>query len=527
MKPNRLLHINSGLLFQILESYEHELSNECFRVKYTDSDGDVVLIDNDYDLAEAVKQLSSGSLLMLTVERTGVFTTVVLSPPNVALDSPVDSKPYKESTIPDNSPAIQETIESVDKEGLVKDITINVERGLGNLLDTESKRERKCRRSEIRRERKMSLNLEKKMKKQIIKDHRLEMKMKSKEAKRDLKKEHFKMHSEKRENIPCCIGVRPTEPQTNDYKEGIPQCNTYSSSDGYSSYAPTRNYFKFDIEDVATELVDRLAHILIQDHPRVVEDLCMDYGINVHPGILCDICDMPVVGPRYKCTICHNYDLCQKCENRHNPQHILLKINQPLTSAREINMCLRPNRRIPPPVREVDITPLLYEPSAPPDPTASSASHYSQLAMPVDINEALTSSVPQASKCGLLGVSKSCCEDKPGLGDTEWVHASATFTTPLPVYPAHSAESDDEFIVIPSTDKDCDATDSKIYPSISSEPPSVFYFVPKHTSEEDKDKNGIQDKDDACTDPTNNVVYPSFEGSKEISEEAMNNSQRP
>jgi len=53
-------------------------------------------------------------------------------------------------------------------------------------------------------------------------------------------------------------------------------------------------------------------------------------GKPLHVDIRCDGCHMfPVVGVRYKCTKCPNYDLCEQCEakNTHPRDHILLKIN--------------------------------------------------------------------------------------------------------------------------------------------------------------------------------------------------------
>jgi len=53
-----------------------------------------------------------------------------------------------------------------------------------------------------------------------------------------------------------------------------------------------------------------------------------------HYGVVCDICEAPITGVRYKCTTCINYDLCAKCEAKgsHDASHMLLKIQKPLSA---------------------------------------------------------------------------------------------------------------------------------------------------------------------------------------------------
>ena len=55
-------------------------------------------------------------------------------------------------------------------------------------------------------------------------------------------------------------------------------------------------------------------------------------GKAIHYGYICDGCQMePIIGNRYKCTICDDFDYCDACEekfrNEHN--HPFLKIYKP------------------------------------------------------------------------------------------------------------------------------------------------------------------------------------------------------
>lgn len=68
----------------------------------------------------------------------------------------------------------------------------------------------------------------------------------------------------------------------------------------------------------------------------------------IHPGIRCDGCSMsPIVGDRYTCTECSDFDLCTACEATgiyHPQSHVLLKLRQPLTrdQAQKIRHCKLP-----------------------------------------------------------------------------------------------------------------------------------------------------------------------------------------
>lgn len=50
----------------------------------------------------------------------------------------------------------------------------------------------------------------------------------------------------------------------------------------------------------------------------------------IHKGITCKECGVnPILGARFKCTICNNYNLCEACEEKEAHSHLLLKIYSP------------------------------------------------------------------------------------------------------------------------------------------------------------------------------------------------------
>lgn len=51
----------------------------------------------------------------------------------------------------------------------------------------------------------------------------------------------------------------------------------------------------------------------------------------VHPGVICDGCEGPVCGARYKCMVCPDYDLCSTCEGRGiHGEHDMMKLTTPV-----------------------------------------------------------------------------------------------------------------------------------------------------------------------------------------------------
>ncbi|NWU36909.1 SQSTM protein, partial [Hylia prasina] len=51
----------------------------------------------------------------------------------------------------------------------------------------------------------------------------------------------------------------------------------------------------------------------------------------VHPNVICDGCEGPVVGTRFKCSVCPDYDLCSTCEGKGiHKEHNMVMFQNPL-----------------------------------------------------------------------------------------------------------------------------------------------------------------------------------------------------
>lgn len=48
-------------------------------------------------------------------------------------------------------------------------------------------------------------------------------------------------------------------------------------------------------------------------------------GKNAHPCIRCDKCSkFPIIGTRYKCLVCFDYDHCEECESKYPHEHDMI-----------------------------------------------------------------------------------------------------------------------------------------------------------------------------------------------------------
>ena len=67
---------------------------------------------------------------------------------------------------------------------------------------------------------------------------------------------------------------------------------------------------------------------------------------NIHSEYICDGCNSePIVGIRYKCAVCYDFDYCEKCEKALGEKHghPFLKIRYPVTAPLYFKCCLKKN----------------------------------------------------------------------------------------------------------------------------------------------------------------------------------------
>jgi len=68
----------------------------------------------------------------------------------------------------------------------------------------------------------------------------------------------------------------------------------------------------------------------VSDKVGAEEAKSSDLRQSVHERVECDGCGVaPITGARYKCTVCKNFDYCEKCEQSKGHPHAFLKINNP------------------------------------------------------------------------------------------------------------------------------------------------------------------------------------------------------
>lgn len=91
-----------------------------------------------------------------------------------------------------------------------------------------------------------------------------------------------------------------------------------------------RQMAQAELGNYREEIKERVAQGFSEEKPKTEPEAKKEEeDPRVHVGVTCDSCEMcPIVGVRYKCSVCPNYDLCEACEAKGvHKEHTFVKIN--------------------------------------------------------------------------------------------------------------------------------------------------------------------------------------------------------
>lgn len=78
-------------------------------------------------------------------------------------------------------------------------------------------------------------------------------------------------------------------------------------------------------EEVMSE--SKIVESRIKEEPKVIEEKKENSSQVIHAHVTCDECGTsPIVGIRYKCVVCPDFDVCEKCQAKSTHDHPFLKI---------------------------------------------------------------------------------------------------------------------------------------------------------------------------------------------------------
>lgn len=79
-----------------------------------------------------------------------------------------------------------------------------------------------------------------------------------------------------------------------------------------------------NIDSKAQEIVEQMKNILLEQFKGNMKN-----ESQTHYGIRCSECKAsPIIGVRYKCAICIEYNLCEVCEINNTHEHIFIKVKE-------------------------------------------------------------------------------------------------------------------------------------------------------------------------------------------------------
>lgn len=106
--------------------------------------------------------------------------------------------------------------------------------------------------------------------------------------------------------------------------DSVIKTNTVIDNKLNETSKPTGTIVSQSANSQAKEIVDQIKAILVQKFQQ-----SLGKERYIHVGITCSECNVcPIMGTRYKCSICIEYNLCEICEISTNHDHVFIKVKQ-------------------------------------------------------------------------------------------------------------------------------------------------------------------------------------------------------
>jgi hypothetical protein len=92
-------------------------------------------------------------------------------------------------------------------------------------------------------------------------------------------------------------------------------------------YSPSTSH-SFQVPNLSLpNLISSIRTVIKEELLRHSSFLSLSSSSLIHPNVCCTSCNsLPIIGVRYKCQVCSNFNLCSACEARSEHRHGLLKI---------------------------------------------------------------------------------------------------------------------------------------------------------------------------------------------------------
>ncbi|CAG8610166.1 7812_t:CDS:2 [Cetraspora pellucida] len=328
----------------------HKTNN--FKIRYTDEDEDVIIIDNDHDLREAIehnKSLSKDSprlVIWLTLEEVKPHPFINKELPSLPDHSSSDTDPDKVPTSNESNASYNDfheyLFESVLNPGIknIQDIVQNIVTQVSNTFEKEFVRD--------------SLDLSLKRSTQFQSSNVI---IESAQVTNDTtnSSNSSKIGETRQVQTPmsrassgpavhddvmcdwCKAIIRGTRWKCND-------CLNYDLCQTCKNQSPSvhehQNFVPIPYPARNRNRHPPLAPTQHPGHTFMKIHRAGDPEIKIpdsafHPGIRCDGCRKAINGVRYKCGNCLDFDLCGNCEanpiSKHDENHVFIKIKKPVS----------------------------------------------------------------------------------------------------------------------------------------------------------------------------------------------------